>query len=208
MADGVSRTIVRDEGTLIELDAPLPDGFEATAIARYNDYGFVGWRNFRTIIDAAQRSLVPVFVWNITFAVSTIIINVAAGVLLAVLLNNPDLKFRNLYRTLLIIPWALPNIITIQVWFGFLNENFGAINRVLMLFDVTPGADQLARHGRRRQSGDPHRQPVAGPAVHDDGGARSALGHPARALRGGQDRRCRRRCRPSGASPRRCCGPR
>jgi arabinogalactan oligomer / maltooligosaccharide transport system permease protein len=59
-------------------------------------------------------------------------------VLLAVLLNNPDLRFRNLYRTLLILPWALPNIITIQVWRGFLNENFGAINRVLMLFDITP----------------------------------------------------------------------
>lgn len=138
MATDVARTIVRDDGVVLELNAPLPEGFEATAIARYNDYGFIGWRNFRTIVAAAQRSLVPVFVWNLTFAISTIVLNVAAGVLLAVLLNNPDLRFRNLYRTLLIIPWALPNIITIQVWRGFLNENFGAINRVLMLFDVTP----------------------------------------------------------------------
>ncbi|MFN2322725.1 MAG: ABC transporter permease subunit [Trueperaceae bacterium] len=138
MATDVARTIVRDDGVVLELNAPLPEGFEATGIARYNDYGFIGWRNFRTIIDAAQRSLVPVFVWNLTFAVATIVINVVAGVFLAVLLNNPDLRFRNLYRTLLIVPWALPNIITIQVWKGFLNENFGAINRVLMLFDVTP----------------------------------------------------------------------
>jgi arabinogalactan oligomer / maltooligosaccharide transport system permease protein len=53
------------------------------------------------------------------------------------LLNNPDLRFRNLYRTLIILPWALPSIITIQVWRGFLNENFGIINRVLMLLDIT-----------------------------------------------------------------------
>ena len=138
MATDISRTILRDDGAVLELNAPLPEGFEATGIARYNDYGFVGWRNFRTIIAAAQRSLVPVFLWNLTFAISTIVLNVVAGVFLAVLLNNPDLKFRNLYRTLLIIPWALPNIITIQVWRGFLNENFGAINRVLMLFDMTP----------------------------------------------------------------------
>lgn len=138
LADDVRRTIVAEEGVVLVLDASLPEGFEATAIARYNDYGFVGWRNFTTIIGAAQRSLVPVFTWNLTFAFATIVINVVAGVLLAVLLNNPDLRFRNLYRTLLIIPWALPNIITIQVWRGFLNENFGAINRVLMLFDVTP----------------------------------------------------------------------
>ena len=77
------------------------------------------------------------FAWNVSFAVLTILINTAFGVLLAVLLNNPDLRFRNLYRTLLIVPWALPNIITIQVWRGFLNENFGVINRVLMLFDIT-----------------------------------------------------------------------
>ena len=60
------------------------------------------------------------------------------GILLAVLLNNQDLRGRNRYRTMLILPWALPTIITIQVWQGFLNQNFGSINRLLMLFDITP----------------------------------------------------------------------
>ena len=55
---------------------------------------------------------------------------------LAILLNNPELRFRNIYRTLLIVPWALPAIITTQVWRGLLNENFGAINRVLALLDL------------------------------------------------------------------------
>jgi len=137
MADEVRRTIVAHEGAVFTLDAPLPDGFEATAIARFNDYGFIGLQNFATILGRAQRALIPVFTWNITFAFLTILINTAFGVLLAVLLNNPDLRFRNLYRTLLILPWALPSIITIQVWRGFLNENFGVINRVLMLLDIT-----------------------------------------------------------------------
>jgi arabinogalactan oligomer / maltooligosaccharide transport system permease protein len=138
LSNEVRRTIVAHEGAEFFLDAPLPPGFEPTAIARYNDYGFIGVQNFATILGRAQRSLIPVFTWNITFAVLTILINTAFGVLLAVLLNNPDLRFRNLYRTLLILPWALPSIITIQVWRGFLNENFGAINRVLMLLDITP----------------------------------------------------------------------
>ncbi len=138
MADEVQRRIVAHDGAVFTLDAPLPDGFEATAIARYNDYGYIGLRNFTTILARAQRSLIPVFAWNVSFAVLTILINTAFGVLLAVLLNNPDLRFRNVYRTMLILPWALPNIITIQVWRGFLNENFGAVNRVLMLFDITP----------------------------------------------------------------------
>lgn len=140
LSDQLRRTILAEEdgGRVLLLDAPLPEGFEATAIARYNDYGFIGWRNFGTIVSRAQRSLLPVFGWNLTFAFLTILINLVFGVLLAVLLNNPELRLRNLYRTLLILPWALPGIITIQVWRGFLNQNFGAINRVLMLFDITP----------------------------------------------------------------------
>ena len=138
IGDRLVRTIVAEDGAVLTLDQSVPPEFEPTAIARYNDYGFIGWRNFATIISRAERSLIPVFTWNVSFALLTILINTAAGVLLAVLLNNPDLRFRNLYRTLLIIPWALPSIITIQVWKGFLNQNFGAINRVLMLLDITP----------------------------------------------------------------------
>jgi arabinogalactan oligomer / maltooligosaccharide transport system permease protein len=138
LSNQVRRTIIAHDGASFVLDAPLPAGFEPTAMARYNDFGFIGVRNFAAILGRAQRSLIPVFVWNISFAVLTILINTAFGVLLAVLLNNPDLRFRNLYRTLLILPWALPSIITIQVWRGFLNENFGVINRVLMLLDITP----------------------------------------------------------------------
>ena len=138
LADEHPARILGIDGEWVVLSAPPPADFEPTAIARYNEYGFIGWRNFSTIIARAQRALVPVFAWNVTFALLTIVINTLFGVLLGVLLANPELRGRNLYRTLLILPWALPNIITIQVWRGFLNENFGAINRLLMLFDVTP----------------------------------------------------------------------
>ena len=134
--EGLRRTMRSVDGNTITLNEPLPEGATYTSITRYNDFGFVGWRNFRIIFQQAGRALGPVFLWNILFAFSTIIINTVFGVFLAIFLNNPDLKFRNLYRTLLIIPWALPNIITIQVWRGFLNSNFGAINRTLALLDL------------------------------------------------------------------------
>lgn len=138
LADEHPTRIVAVDGDWLTLSEAPPVGFEPTAIARYNEYGFIGLRNFQTILGRAQRALLPVFAWNVSFAVLTIVINTVFGVLLGVLLSNPQLRGRNLYRTLLIVPWALPNIITIQVWRGFLNENFGAINRLLMLLDVTP----------------------------------------------------------------------
>ncbi len=132
----IERRILSLEDNTLTINVPLPTDLEYVAIARYNDFGYIGAANFNTIIRQANRALWPVFRWNIIFAVSTIIINTIIGVFIAVLLNNPNLRFRNLYRTLLIVPWALPAIITIQVWRGFLNTNFGAINRVLALLDL------------------------------------------------------------------------
>ncbi|MBS3967547.1 MAG: ABC transporter permease subunit [Truepera sp.] len=132
----LERRILSVDGNVLTLDAPLPEEPSYTSIARYNDFSVIGLANFRTILAQASRALGPVFAWNITFASVTVALNIAVGVLLAVLLNDPRLRFRNLYRTLLIIPWALPAIITIQMWQGLLNSNFGAINRVLALFDL------------------------------------------------------------------------
>lgn len=135
-SEGLRRTMVAVEGNTVTLDNPLADDVTYASITRYNDFGLIGLQNFATIFRQATRSLGPVFLWNILFAVSTVIINTIFGVFLAIFLNNPNLRFRNLYRTLLIIPWALPSIITIQVWKGFLNSNFGAINRSLALLDL------------------------------------------------------------------------
>lgn len=132
----VQRRITAEDGVTLTLDQPLPEGAFETVV-RYSDFGFLGLRNFQEIFRGASRSLAPVFLWNVLFAVSTVLINTIVGVFLAVLLNNPNLRFRSLYRTLLIISWALPTVITIQIWRGFLNQNFGAINRLLMFFDIT-----------------------------------------------------------------------
>ncbi len=145
----VERLMVAENGNDITLDAPLPEGQIYESIARYNDFGLVGWRNFTVILEQARRGLLPVLSWNVTFAVTTMVLNTILGVFLAVLLNNPDLRFRNLYRTLLILPWALPNIITIQIWRSYLNSNYGAVNRLLALLDL-PTFDWLGDAGAAR----------------------------------------------------------
>lgn len=134
--EALESRVVSLAGDTLTLSAPLPEGLTYTSVSRYNDFSAVGLRNFRDILSQASRSLWPVFTWNLSFALLTVLINIAVGVFLAVLLNDPALRFRNLYRTLLIIPWALPAVITIQVWRGLFNYNFGAMNRLLALFDL------------------------------------------------------------------------
>src|SRR5918993_199779 len=51
------------------------------------------------------------------------------------LIYHPGLRERNLYRTLLILPWALPNILLIQVWAGIFNSQ-GPLNLILGWFGI------------------------------------------------------------------------
>ena len=48
--------------------------------------------------------------------------------LLALLLNDPRLKGKAIYRSLLILPYALPTFITALVWKSMYNQDFGLIN--------------------------------------------------------------------------------
>ena len=59
-------------------------------------------------------------------------LHVSIGLALALLLREPWLKLKGVYRALLIIPWAIPNYITALIWKGLFHQQFGAINAILV----------------------------------------------------------------------------
>ncbi len=94
----------------------------------------IGWRNFtRSFTDAGLRSaFFRVFIWNYAFALLTICLDSSLGLLLAIVLNHKTMGGRRVYRSLLILPYAMPSIMMILVWSqGILNTGYGAINRGL-----------------------------------------------------------------------------
>jgi arabinogalactan oligomer / maltooligosaccharide transport system permease protein len=94
----------------------------------------VGLRNYREILTSAGFSFdtfLRVLEWTVLFAAFSSAISFLIGLGLALLLNDRQIKERNIYRTLLIIPWALPGAITILAWQGLLNVDFGHINDFL-----------------------------------------------------------------------------
>lgn len=101
----------------------------------------VGFENFRLIfLDAAIRGpFLRIFSWNISFAFLSVFITFAVGVLLAALLQWKAIRGRAIYRTLLILPYAIPAFIPILVFRGLFNENFGEINLLLNhVFGIKP----------------------------------------------------------------------
>jgi len=126
-------------------------GFFETAQGERVSPGFkvgIGFANYsRMLFDADFRGpFVSIFVWTVVFAALTVVFAGGLGMTLAVLLNWEALPRRTLYRTLLFLPYAVPGFISILVFKGLFNQNFGEINGILhSLFGVRPAwfADPL-----------------------------------------------------------------
>ncbi len=108
----------------------------------------VGFANYARLFgDADMRGpFGSIFVWTVAFAGLTVLFATAIGMTLAVLLNWEALNYRTLYRTLLFLPYAVPGFISILVFKGLFNQNFGEINAILdAVFGIKPAwfADPL-----------------------------------------------------------------
>ena len=83
--------------------------------------------------------MVSIFVWTFVFAIASVVLTFAVGLALAVILQWPHLRFKAVYRILLILPYAVPAFISILVFKGLFNQNFGEINLILeALFGIRP----------------------------------------------------------------------
>jgi arabinogalactan oligomer / maltooligosaccharide transport system permease protein len=108
---------------------------------------FVGLQNYGEILgDFDLRTPAGInfenfywtFFFTIAWTVTNVTIGVTVGLLLALILNTKDLRFKTLYRVLLVLPWAMPNYITSLIWKGMFHQQFGVINQVLQLFGGEP----------------------------------------------------------------------
>lgn len=93
----------------------------------------IGFENFSRILQDEQirGPFFAVFIWTFAYAILSVLISFALGLGLAIVLNRPGMKGQKLYRSLLIIPYAIPAFLSVLVWAGLLNDDFGAINEVL-----------------------------------------------------------------------------
>jgi len=114
---------------------------------------WVGLQNYIDILgnfDVAKRTAegwvinYQNFYWTLFITICWTVTNVAVGVglgmTLALALNTPGLRFKAIYRVLLILPWAIPNYITALIWKALFHQQFGAINQAIQMFGGEPVA--------------------------------------------------------------------
>lgn len=96
-------------------------------------YGLIGVDNFeRLFTDQRLRGpFVRIFLWTIAHAFLAVLLTFTLGLALALLLNDKLIPGRKIWRSLILIPYAIPSFISTLVWRGLLNPRLGLINDTL-----------------------------------------------------------------------------
>jgi ABC-type sugar transport system permease subunit len=98
--------------------------------------GFVApvrFTNFREFFasPALRGPLIRIIGWNFGFAFFSLLLNFALGLAIAILFGDRTFPFKKLIRSLLIIPYTIPALITILIWRGMLYPPLGVLDRIL-----------------------------------------------------------------------------
>jgi arabinogalactan oligomer / maltooligosaccharide transport system permease protein len=117
------------------------DGGQGFFVDANGDNLAQGWQvnvGFRNFVDVVTDPLIAKYffrtlVWNLAFAAITVAITFALGLLVAIVLNHERLKGQRIYRSLLILPYAMPAFAMLLLWRDMFNTDFGLINRLFNL---------------------------------------------------------------------------
>jgi arabinogalactan oligomer/maltooligosaccharide transport system permease protein len=108
---------------------------------------YVGLANFVEILSArggpllATGSFYLVLLVTILWTLVNVALHLGIGVSVGVLLARPTLRFRAVYRVLLIVPWAIPNYVTALAWKGMFHRQFGAVTALTNSLGSAMGLD-------------------------------------------------------------------
>ncbi|MBP8947675.1 MAG: ABC transporter permease subunit, partial [Candidatus Promineofilum sp.] len=74
--------------------------------------------------------LLRIFAWNVTFALLSVLFSFALGLMIAIVFGR-TMPGQRIIKSLLIIPFAVPQVITLLVWRGILNPLEGVVPNML-----------------------------------------------------------------------------
>lgn len=100
----------------------------------------IGFANFARFFNspALRGPLLTILLWTVTFAFSSVVSTFALGLAVAMLIQG-NFRYKRVFKTLLLVPYALPGLIAVVIWKGMFNPQFGVIKNIFG--DVPPVFD-------------------------------------------------------------------
>ena len=99
---------------------------------------FIGITNYKNVLTTPvlqEATFWQLFMQTVIWTVINVFFHVTGGIGLALLLNR-KIRARNVYRAMLILPWAIPGLVSLQIWRTEYNQQFGAVNQILGIFGI------------------------------------------------------------------------
>ena len=100
------------------------------------NYQITGFQNYTRLLG--QLDFYLVLGKTALYAVICVFLFFVVGLIFALILNNPAIKGQMIWRTLLILPWAVPYWITALIWKFLFHGQYGPINQTLRLIGLNP----------------------------------------------------------------------
>ncbi len=100
------------------------------------NYQVTGLQNYVRLLT--QPDFYIVLGKTALYAVICVFLFFVVGLTFALILNNPAIKGRTIWRTLLILPWAVPYWITALIWKFLFHGQYGPINQILRMLGANP----------------------------------------------------------------------
>lgn len=118
-------------------------------IYHWNNYEFIGLENYKDALLVFDNGFLTALLVTILWTVVNMVLQLVIAFIMATLLNIKGLRLRNVYRTLLIFPWAMPGYVSILLWkTGMFNSQFGLLNQWMIRLGMEPvrwlGSDVIA----------------------------------------------------------------
>lgn len=100
-----------------------------------NTVDWVGLDNFKAMFGGSATwtsAFGRVAIWTLVWGALATITCYFGGMIMAVVLHESKIKLAPVFRTIFILPYAVPSVVSMLVWKNLLNGSFGVVNRTLM----------------------------------------------------------------------------
>ncbi|MCL5771350.1 MAG: sugar ABC transporter permease, partial [Actinobacteria bacterium] len=104
-------------------------------LLKLNSASFIGLENFKNFF--ISDNLTKVLYATIVYVIGGVSLTFFIGLVIAWLLNN-SLKFNFLFKGIIILPWAVPQVVLVLIWKWMLNPQNGVINFFLNKLGLIP----------------------------------------------------------------------
>ncbi len=108
-------------------------------IFNWFEFEFVGGINYQRALFVLDSGFLRAVFITLLWTIINMGFQLLIAFVIASLLNHPDIQFKGIYKTLLLIPWAIPGYVSILIWrTGMFNTQFGVLNQWLQALGFGP----------------------------------------------------------------------